>query len=453
MPPSHDFRKRTSCSHGSRPFPGRPPCDTVVESVTAAPGFVLTTADALGTLAATRCLGEHGVPILVFDAWRFAPAAWSRYVVHREICPKVRPVGRFIEALTAFGVRNPGHVLYATSDDLAWTFAEREASLRKWFRLLTPPFACMKRLLDKRELYAACKEADLAVPHTWFPESDADVESATRSARFPVIIKPRSQVFFTSARKGRRRHTRRRRPIQVFLVCAGQRVRGAIVRERPSMARPMIQEIHSGEPIYSISGFCEPRRGIFVARGARKVLQWPRRAGIGIAFDDAPLQTPLAEAVRRLCELTGFFGVFEAEFVETGDGMRLIDFNPRFFNQIGFDVARGLPSPYFAYLLALGDNERLDAAVGAAQRWRSEGGAVFRHGTMIAWTRAAERLVGRVPACVAPAVQNGGGTPLVVEAAVHPRDWLPGLVDGVQQVGNALTHPRSTFRAATRGYG
>jgi D-aspartate ligase len=427
-----------------------------VERATGAPGFVLTTADALGTLAATRCLGENGVPILVFDSRRFAPAAWSRYVVHREACPKVRPVGRFIDALTAFGARNPGHVLYATSDDLAWAFAQRETLLRKSFHLLTPPFACMERLLDKRELYAACGEAGLGVPNTWFPEGDADVERATRTARFPVIIKPRSQVFFTSARKG------------IVVTCAGDlrsrysafaRDNGyeaAIVRERPSMARPMIQEIHSEEPIYSVSGFCDPRRGLFVARGARKTLQWPRRAGIGIAFEDAPLQAPLAEAVRRLCDLTGFFGVFEAEFVDTGDAMRLIDFNPRFFNQIGFDVARGLPSPYFAYLLALGETAMLDVAVGAAQRWRSEGAAVFRHRTMIALTRTAERLAGRAPAGVATAVakgETGNGASIVVEAAIDGRDWLPGLVDGVQQVGSALTHPRSTFRAASRGYG
>jgi hypothetical protein len=203
----------------------------------------------------------------------------------------------------------------------------------------------------------------------------------------------------------------------------------------------MIQELHAAEPIYSISGFCDPRRGLFVARGARKVLQWPRQAGVGIAFEDAPLDDPLAEGVRRLCAATGFFGVFEAEFVNAGCGMSLIDFNPRIFNQVGFDVARGLPSPYFAYLLAIGDTGRLEVAVEAARAWRPDSHAVFEHGSMVAWTRVVERIVGKTTERRSSPQANGARTS-VVEAATDP-----------DQLGSILKHPRATLRAASRGYG
>jgi predicted ATP-grasp superfamily ATP-dependent carboligase len=387
----------------------------------------------------------------VLDAQRFAPVAWSRHVVHREVIPKVRPIAQFIDALLTFGARNPGHVLYASSDDLAWAFAEREAVLRRSFRLLTPPFACVVRLLDKRELYNACSDAGVPVPHTWFPESDEDIDLVGKVARFPVIIKPRSQVFFTSARKGAIVTSSAGLRAQYSAFARDNRYEAAISLERPAMARPMIQELHAAEPIYSVSGFCEPTRGLFVARGARKVLQWPRRAGVGIAFEDAPLRTALAEGVRRLCELTGFFGIFEAEFVNAGDGMRLIDFNPRLFNQVGFDVKRALPSPYFAYLLARGDLDRLDEAVHAAQDWNLHRGAVFKHGAMIAWTRVAERLVGRTPESFA--VHDGEGSSMVVDAATDPHDGVPGILERAQQVTRALQHPRAVLRAAARGYG
>ena len=412
---------------------------------------MLTTASALGTLAAARCLGEKGVPLILVDAERFTPVAWSRYVVRREASPKVRPVARFVDALAAFGDRHPGHVLYPTSDDLAWTLAEREPVLRRSFRLLTPPFPSLVRVLDKRELYAACADVGVAVPETWFPERDADLERVAAAARFPVIIKPRAQVFFTSARKG----VIVRSPLELasryrdFLLA--NRYEAAIADERPHMARPMIQELHPGEPVYSVSGFCVPRRNLFVARGARKVLQWPRQAGVGIAFADAPLDAALAEGVRRLCSATGFFGVFEAEFVATGAGMRLIDFNPRLFNQVGFDVARGLPSPYFAYLLALGDTARLDAAVEEARAWRSDGRATYEYGSMIAWTRVAERLAGRRAGRTES--HTNAGNAAIVEAVMDGEDWLPGLVDHLRQLGTALVHPRSTLRAAARGYG
>ena len=100
------------------------------------PGFVLTMARYYGTLAATRCLGHAGVPVIVADESRFSPALWSRHVVRREHCPPARFLDRLVDWLLEFGARNPGHVLYATSDDLAWVFAERSALFSRPHRLV-----------------------------------------------------------------------------------------------------------------------------------------------------------------------------------------------------------------------------------------------------------------------------------------------------------------------------
>ena len=63
----------------------------------------------------------------------------------------------------------------------------------------------------------------------------------------------------------------------------------------------------------------------------------------------------LVEAIRRLCREVGYFGVFEIEFLRVLDrGWAVIDFNPRFYHQMGFDIARGLPLPIWAYLGASG---------------------------------------------------------------------------------------------------
>jgi predicted ATP-grasp superfamily ATP-dependent carboligase len=416
---------------------------------------VLTTASALGTLAAARCLGEHGVRVVVLDAHRFAPAAWSRYVRRYERAPTVRPIGPFLDALLDFGERNPGHVLYATSDDLAWMFAEHETELKRSFRLLTPPFDCIARVLDKRDLYAACEELGIAVPETLFPESEPEVDRAGARLRFPVIIKPRAQVFFESARKGVIVRSASALTAAYRAFASGNRFEPTITSRRPSIARPMIQELHTAEPIFSVSGFCDPRKGLFVARGGRKVVQWPRQAGVGMVFEDAPLDVSLADDVRRLCAATGFFGVFEAEFVQGGGTMRLIDFNPRLFHQVGFDVARGLPSPYLVHLLALGETERLEAAVEAARNWRSSRPLVFLHRSSLALTRLAERIAGRAPERVPESLRGArfcASDALVVEAARDAYDWVPGVVEGLRQVGHVLQHPRSTLRAAARGY-
>jgi predicted ATP-grasp superfamily ATP-dependent carboligase len=366
----------------------------------------------------------------------------------------VRPVDRFVEWLLALGRRDPGHVLYATSDDLAWAFAERERELKRHFRLLTPAFADVARILDKGALYDACSSADLPTPRTWFPAREGDLESIARQATFPLIVKPRTQVLLTTLRKGR-------------VVAAQGDLREAytdfvdlhrhdphLTDGRPFLAQPMIQEFCAeggNESIYSLSGFSDYAHGLFVARGARKLAQWPRRAGIGIHFADAAVDEGLAQRVRRLCEITRFVGVFEAEFVGTPSDPMLIDFNPRFFGQLAFDVARALPSPFFTYLAATGQHELLRAEVEAARVWRPSGQMSFTNRTAMAWTRTVERLVGRdrVPELGAGAPPAARGR--VVDAAADAEDWVPGVLDGIHQIARTLGHPRSVLRAAVRG--
>ena len=357
--------------------------------------FVLTMGAYYGTLSAARCLGDRGVPLILADCRRLAPALWSRHVTRREHCPPARPIDRFIDWLLAFGRRDPGHVLYATSDDLAWAFAERRDELERHFQLLTPAFADVVSILDKRALYAACSSVGLPTPRTWFPAAEADFEAVAGAASFPVIIKPRTQVLLSTLRKGCIVASSGGLRAAYATFVDQHRYHSRLTVGRGSLAQPMIQEFHGGGAIHSVSGFSDYRHGLFVARAAIKLAQWPRSAGIGIHFADAPLDEGLARRVQRLCEATRFVGVFEAEFVTVHGEPTLIDFNPRFFGQMGFDVARGLPSPFFAYLAATQQIPRLRAQVTAASDWRPSGPMLYANRTALAWTRAAQWLVGR----------------------------------------------------------
>ena len=425
------------------------PYDARLMGSSSSPAFLLTMAFYGGTLAAARCLGQRGIPVIMADTHRRAPALWSRFVVRRERCPPVRPLERYVDWLLAHGARNPGNVLYATSDDLAWAFAQREAELRRYFRLLTPPFASVARLLDKRALYAACAAVSIRTPWTRFPCDNDELDAVAREAPYRVMVKPRTQVLFTSMRKGIIAATadELRKGYKAFL--RANRYDTGLLERQPDLERPMVQEYCSSENIYAISGFCDPRRDLFVARAARKLIQWPRRAGIGIAFEDVSLDESLADRVLRLCEATGFFGVFEAEFVDNGRDRLLIDFNPRFFGQMGFDAERALPSAYLAYLAATDDIPRLRAEVNAAKRWLARGPMLFLDKTALLLTTTAERLVGRAPAAVKPS--TAANQTLVFDSKADPGDRLPGIVDSALQIAWALRHAPAVLRRAARG--
>lgn len=412
-------------------------------------GFVLTMASYYGTLAAVRCLGKADVPVIVADTAPYAPALWSRYVTKRLRSPPQRPVDGLVQWLLDFGAREPGHVLYATSDDLAWIFALREAELRKHFQLLTPPFSVMSSLLDKRALYGLCDEVGLRTPRTWFPNSRQEVEQIGRQGPPALIVKPRTQVLFDTMRKGSV-------VTSTAALCAlyedflsKNRYDPRVVEQQPGIEWPMLQEFcsTSGSPVYSVSGFCDARHGLFVTRGTYKLLQWPRQAGVGILFEDAPVSEDLATRLKQMCDKAGFYGAFEAEFVQSGTEALLIDFNPRFFGQMGFDVARGLPAPFLVYLAAIGDIARLKSEVATAAQWRRNGAIRYANQTALHWTRAAERVVGHPPDAWANGASHGIRQ---LDASVDPDDWLPGVLDGVQQVGSAMLHLRATLRAATR---
>ena len=85
----------------------------------------------------------------------------------------------------------------------------------------------------------------------------------------------------------------------------------------------MVQEFHpeAAEGIYSLSGFVDEAGELFEVRGAMKVLQRPRRLGVGVCFESAPVRPDLVAGLTRLCKKLGYHGVFEVEFIQTKDGV------------------------------------------------------------------------------------------------------------------------------------
>ena len=85
----------------------------------------------------------------------------------------------------------------------------------------------------------------------------------------------------------------------------------------------------------------------FVGSSARHYELGP--IALALLKRNVPVDAELAEKVRQLCVKLGYFGSFEVEFIRAGGRQLLIDFNPRFYSQMGFDIARGMPLPLFVY--------------------------------------------------------------------------------------------------------
>jgi predicted ATP-grasp superfamily ATP-dependent carboligase len=370
---------------------------------------LLTVGQFYGTLAAARCLGRAGVPVTLADRHALAPARWSRYVTKRVACPEVHEPEAFVGWLLEFGRASPGYVLLPTSDDVAWLFAERRDELAEHYRMIPGSFRAIDSLLDKHALLEHAQASGLDVPDTWFPESEADALTLARAVGFPLLLKPRTQVLHQSGSKGVLVENADELAARHAELRALDRYGARLLRRNPGAAWPMLQRYYpsANEHIYSLAGYAGAagaagaageKGTIVAARGARKILQRPRKLGIGLCFEEAPLDRTLVEGVAELCRRTGYRGVFEAEFVEVDGRSLLIDFNPRFYSQMAFDVDRGMPLPLLAYADALGDREGFDALAAAAHAGEAAGGHVYSHRLLFELMLRAQRASGHLTA-------------------------------------------------------
>ncbi len=212
----------------------------------------------------------------------------------------------------------------------------------------------------------------------------------------------------------------------------------------PEIAEPIAQEYFSlGETsILSVAGFVGAG-GECVALASMKILQRPRRVGIGLCFEARAIEEPLVAKIAALCRRVGYAGVFEAEFVVAGDRRLLIDFNPRFYSQMGFEVARGLQLPLLAWRAANGEGPAADA--NAALRERDA--HIYCRKGMLDLILALQRVSGRMSrdevrswrSWYRRADRAGSAT----DAVRDPDDRKPAWVDGASWIGGFARHPRS----------
>jgi D-aspartate ligase len=339
----------------------------------ATPPILLANPDYYGTLAAVRCLGRAGIPVVLAGQNWLAPARWSRYATRHVTCPDASEPERFIAWLLDFAKDNERHVLYPTSDDIAWIYAAHREVLAPHFYLHQPPYEALQRVLNKRDLARLCREAGLSAPATYIPSggsdeaSDADLMALVRNnafpLEFPVLIKPSTQVLIRSNTKGELV----REPADLPAAYRSFRDRvlyhPMLVARSTDASNPMIQQYYERavDGVYTVSGFVDDSGGI-VALGARKILQRPRKFGIGLCFEEALLPDAIKAGLLKLCQAAEYFGVFDAEFIEHDGDLMLIDFNPRFYSQMAFECDRELHLPLLAYRAALGDGIQRDRA-------------------------------------------------------------------------------------------
>jgi len=330
---------------------------------------ILASGSSGGTIAAVRNLGAAGFDVGVISSQRLCAAAWSRYASRCYSTPPESETRGFLKRLLEIGARHDGQILLATSDQTAWLYAEHAPVLEKHFRLYQPSISIIRRILDKKLFAAAAISAGIGVLPSWSPRSIDELAALAPSLPYPILIKPRTHVYRLRNDKGVVIRSSNQLIEQYRRFIAFERTQVTYNPLIPDATLPILQKFVSvaGQGVHSVTGFIDRTGELFVTRHAIKVLQRSQPVGVGVCFESLAAVPSLSDAARNLCRELGHFGVFEIEFVWSDNRWNVIDFNPRFFSQVGMDIRRGAPLPLLACLDAAGETTVLREAVAKAQ--------------------------------------------------------------------------------------
>jgi predicted ATP-grasp superfamily ATP-dependent carboligase len=406
-----------------------------------------------GTLAAVRSLGSAKIPVFVADPDRLTPSGFSRYATRVLRSPPVAQAKALIDWLVRFGQREGGAVLYPTSDEMAFLLAAHRRELEPRFALYSPELETVIRILDKRKLLDAAREAGVDAPETFFPETAAEADRVGREADGPLLLKPRTQLFLELHSKGMVVPRGSSVGAELDAFRKANRYLPPIADGWPELAQPMIQRYYAtaADAIYSVSGFRSKagRNGPQqVMRGSVKLCQSPRRLGVGICFESAEIPADIRQRTSRLLDVLGYHGVFELEFIEAAGRHMLIDMNPRYYGQMQFDVARGTDLPRLAYAGAIGDEDELARLMRCAKADEPPRSFAYCNGIALKILVGAQRAAGvmsRADAVRWREWRRTHGTNLIDSTAADD-DVAPHLAEGVGHVYGCLRHPRAFLR-------
>jgi D-aspartate ligase len=418
---------------------------------TKAAAILLGNANYYGTLAAVRSLGRTGIKVVTVDPSVICLSRNSRYSSQHLRCPAFENSSAWVEWLLREARVGPRRAIYATSDAVSFALARYRDELSADFELYQPGLETVMSILDKGLLMQNAKAVGIETPPTWFPQTGAEAAKIAKDVGETVLIKPRSQLAQRTKTKG------------TLVESCGHRLEcifddyvkdlstdSEFAKQRTVAMTPLIQLYYPQtlENVYSLSGFRERTGGGMVMRAARKVLQQPRRVGIGLCFEPTTVDPLLAEQTKRLCERIGYYGVFELEFILAEGKAMLIDFNGRFYNQIAFDIARGMELPALAYAAATRNQAEVTRLMllGAAGKHADVAG--FCHHFVLAAMVKTQRILRTMSRKDAAHLLNWsrGARGTIIDAVKDPHDALPAFVDSAQYVLHSLRHPRAFVR-------
>lgn len=316
-------------------------------------------------VASVRSLAAAGYEVWAGEATSWSKAGWSRSAHDTFQYPDPeRDVSGFIARISELVQSQPGTLILPMTEATTLPLsAQRDSLLAAGARLVFPSHANVLRAFSKQETVALASSLGIAVPKTTLVCTKEMADEASRTSKFPVVLKPSSSVEVQGDGKvrvtGRPRYARN---AEEFLN---------VYREMSQIAsRVLVQEFVDGEGTgYFALMHHGDLRAEFAHRRIRDV--HPTGSGSALRVSVEPDPQVRAASLVMLKELH-WNGVAMVEFRQVpGQPPVFMEVNGRFWNSLPLACYAGVDFPaLLARMAEMGDIEPQGAyRTGVCCRW------------------------------------------------------------------------------------
>ena len=306
---------------------------------------IMTFARSWNGLAATRCLGKHGVHVITGDIDAVAAANFSRYSKEQFVYPdpELDPDGfidKLVEVAKSHATADTDLVVMPLFTDIYPVLCRKER-FDGVAKLAVPPKEAYELVRSKARLATYCYETGILIPPTNVVGSAEEFHACARKAGYPAFVK----MPTGSASIGMCKVSSCDEAIRAFRDMS----------ERYNIADadhfPIIQTCIGGDDYCST--FLFDHGEYRASMTYHNILDFPRNKGMGALRETVDAHT-LEEIGRKLLHGLGWNGVCEIDF--RWDGVSepwLIEVNPRFWGGLAQSIESGWIYPKWMYDLAV----------------------------------------------------------------------------------------------------
>ncbi|MBL7909544.1 MAG: ATP-grasp domain-containing protein [Bacteroidia bacterium] len=306
-------------------------------------------------LGVIRSLGQNKISVIGIDFKK--DIAWYSKYVDPKICP--HPLNEEAEFLnwvdSVFSGDQQKKPVFFTSDDFLMCFSKNRNVLSKYFLFNLPEHSLLQKISDKYEQYCLADKAGIVLPKTLVIKSKEMLTAdLSETLSYPIFIKGLEVNSWREKISG---------TIKGFLVNSKTEFEEKANQILYKNVPIVVQEVITGNDSnhFKYCAYISKDGKTLGEFTLKKIRQNPIHFGVGASVESV-IDDELLELGRKLFKNINFTGIGSAEFKrdERDKQLKLIEINPRYWQQNYLSTFCGVNFPYLNYLDVL--NEKVTPA-------------------------------------------------------------------------------------------